>query len=220
MKIAAVTGIVLAGGRASRFGAPKLEATIGGETLLGLSIRALAAMSAEILVAGPSLVARPNLPPGLDGPPPMRRIADDRPFEGPLVALAGALREVTTPLALVVGGDMPRLVPDVLRAMLERLASDEAIDAVTLEAPSAESGESSGEPSRRRPLPLALRVATGSEAAVSAVRAGDRSLVRMLDRLRSVEIPAAEWLPLDPEAHTLADVDRPEDLAQLRNDLR
>jgi molybdopterin-guanine dinucleotide biosynthesis protein A len=213
---AQVTAIVLAGGRSSRFGAPKLEATIGDHTLLALSIRAVAAVSGDILVVGPTFADAPNLPPGLDSSALVRRISDDLPFEGPLVALAGALREVTTPLALVVGGDMPRLVPGVLRAMLERLNDDEAIDAVTLEAPTEEPTELP----RRRPLPLALRVAPGSEAAAAAVRAGDRSLVRLLHRLRSMEIPVDEWLLLDPEAHTLVDVDRPADLTQLRNELR
>jgi molybdopterin-guanine dinucleotide biosynthesis protein A len=211
-----VTAIVLAGGRSSRFGAPKLEATIGDDTLLALSIRAVAAVSGDILVVGPGHAAAPNLLPGLDGFAPVRQISDALPFEGPLVALAGALREVTTPLALVVGGDMPRLAPGVLRAMLERLTADETIDAVTLEAPTEEPAELP----RRRPLPLALRVVPGSEAAAAAIRAGDRSLVRLLHRLPSMEIPVDDWLLLDPEAHTLVDVDRPDDLVKLRDELR
>jgi molybdopterin-guanine dinucleotide biosynthesis protein A len=69
-------------------------------------------------------------------------------------------------------------------------------------------------------LPLALDIAVASDAAQAAVEAGDRSLVRLLGRIRSVEIPAAEWLALDPTGQTLLDVDRPADLERIRREMR
>jgi molybdopterin-guanine dinucleotide biosynthesis protein A len=210
-----VTAIVLAGGRAARFGGPKLAARIGGDTLLERAIQAAASVADEVIVA---------VAPG-DGPPgggaagssghvvPIRSVADDEPFAGPLAGLAGALRGTSTELAIVVGGDMPGLVPAVLAVLLERLLAVGALDAALLAAPDPDT-------SRRQVLPLALRVGAAAAAARAAIEAGDRSLVRLLDRLRSIEIPASEWLALDPEGRTLLDVDRPSDLARIHRELR
>jgi hypothetical protein len=46
--------------------------------------------------------------------------------------------------------------------------------------------------------------------------AGDRSLVRLVDRLHWIELPAAAWLALDPAGGTLLDVDVPADLDRMR----
>lgn len=204
-----VTAIVLAGGRSTRFGAPKLAVELDGEPLLDHALRAVGTVAQHVIVAGGSA----------DHPAPramhhqsIRNVLDSEPFAGPLAALAGALRETATELAIVVGGDMPGLHPGVLDAMLGRLAAAVDIDAVLLASPAAE-------PGRRQVLPLALRVTTASRAAVEAVSGGDRSLVRLLERLRSIEIPASEWLTLDPAGRTLLDVDRPSDLEEFRRKL-
>lgn len=198
-----VTAIVLAGGRSSRFGGPKLAVQLDGRTLLERAIGAVGSIADEVIVAGG---AQPDAS-------QIRAIPDAEPFAGPLAALAGALRETSTVLAIVAGGDMPELVPAVLESMLERLRADAALDAVLLAAPDPAT-------QRRQVLPLALRVEAASVAARVAVEAGDRSLVRLIDRLRSIEIPASEWLALDPDGRTLLDIDRPADLARIHRELR
>lgn len=203
------TAIVLAGGRSTRFGAPKLAVELDGEPLLDHALRAVGAIADEVVVAGGSL---DDPAPGATHHRSIRSVPDDEPFGGPLAALAGALRETRTELAIVVGGDMPGLDPGVLDSMLRRLAATVDIDAVLLASPGPE-------PARRQVLPLALRVTTASRAAVEALRVGDRSLVRLLERLRSIEIPASEWLTLDPAGRTLLDVDRPSDLEGIRRKL-
>ena len=212
-----VTGIVLAGGRSSRFGGPKLDARIDGEPLLALATRAIAEVADEVLIAGPAL---PSIA-GLDAIA-LRLVTDERPFEGPLVAIAGTLRQATGTLAIVVGGDMPRLVPSVLRAMLERLTADERIDAMTLEPPPNDDAHDDPGTSRRTAtLPLALRIAPTRAVIADAIDSGDRSIVRLLARVRSIELPASDWLALDPDGRTLLDVDRPSDIGGLRrNDFR
>lgn len=205
-----VTAIVLAGGRSTRYGSPKLDVELDGVALLDHAIRAVGAVAGEILVAGASIT---NLARGAGGGPLIRAVPDEEPFAGPLAALAGALREATTELAIVVAGDMPGLIPAVLEAMLQRLTSNDDLDAVLLADPAPEAA-------RRQVLPLAIRVGTASAAAIEALHDDDRSLVRLLDRLRSIEIPASEWLVLDPAGRTLLDVDRPEDLEQIRRELR
>lgn len=207
-----VTGIVLAGGRASRFGGPKLDARIDGETLLALATWAVAEVTNDVLIAGPALPAIA----GIDQVT-LRLVIDDQPFEGPLVAIWGALRQAPGALAIVVGGDMPRLAPSVLRAMVERLATDDNVDAVTLEPPPGDQRE----PRHLAALPLALRVTTTLPVIETAVNSGDRSIVRLLGRLRSIELSASDWLALDPDGRTLIDVDRPSDIeVARRNDFR
>src|SRR5260221_14272916 len=74
----AVTAIVLAGGRSSRFGSPKLEANVDGMTLLERAIRAVAAVAGEIIVAG---TGGPD--PGSVAAAPARTRADPERFAGP-----------------------------------------------------------------------------------------------------------------------------------------
>jgi molybdenum cofactor guanylyltransferase len=205
-----ITAIVLAGGRSTRFGSPKLSAELDGLPLLDHALRAVGAVAdAIILVGASSPIPTTEVGSALS----IRVIPDDEPFAGPLAALAGALRATAPGFAIVIGGDMPGLVPTVLEAMLARLASNDDLDAVVLASPTKE-------PERRQVLPLAVRVGTASTAAAEAVRNGDRSLVRLLERLQFVEVPAREWLAFDPAGRTLLDVDRPEDLERIHQNFR
>lgn len=212
-----VTAMVLAGGRSTRFGGPKLGVKIQGQPLLERAIEMVASVADAVIVAGAAVPAAASL--DRVGGVAIRSVLDEEAFAGPLAAIAGALRGVTTGHAIVVGGDMPTLVPAVLQAMLDRLASNDTIDAVLLAAPLPDVGGEPTEP-RRQVLPLAIDVAVVSAAALAALGAGDRSLVRLLDRLRVHEIPVAEWLALDPGGRTLLDVDRPADVLRIRNEVR
>jgi molybdenum cofactor guanylyltransferase len=204
---AGVTAIVLAGGRASRFGADKLAAELDGESLLDRAIAAARGVADEVIVVGRRL-----------NNPDVRHVPDTDPFGGPLAGLAAGLEQARGRLAVVVGGDMPRLAPEVLALMLARLDHDSSIQAVTLASPGRD--EPTDAP-RRQVLPLALAVEAGRVAARAALATGDRSLVSLLDRLMSAELATAAWLPLDPEANTLLDVDTAADLERIRgHDLR
>lgn len=194
-----VTGIVLAGGRAAQFGSDKLGAALDGMPLLDRAIAAVSEVADEVLVAGPP-----------DGRtvPGIEVVPDGEPFGGPLAGLAGALGQTASELALVVAGDMPRLVPGVLAAMLDRLAAEPALDAVILAVPGAPG---------RQVLPLAVRVGPAAVAARARLESGDRSLRALLADLSTFELPELAWHPLDPGRDTLADVDTPADLDRLRS---
>ena len=97
---------------------------------------------------------------------------------------------------------MPRLVPGVLRLLVERVARDGGTAAAVLESDPVPS------------LPVALRASAALDAARTLLAADRRSLRALLDELAAVTIPAGEWRLLDPAGATLADVDTPEDLAR------
>jgi molybdopterin-guanine dinucleotide biosynthesis protein A len=210
-----VTGIVLAGGRATRFGGPKLAIELDGTAILARAIAAVANVVDEIIVAGPELPVLLELP-GEVGRRvgSIRIVPDEDAFGGPLRALAGALPAARGEIALVVGGDMPRLVPEVLAAMVARLLADPALGAVLLGAP--DEPPDAGPPARRQVLPLALRLVLARPAAREAMLAGARSLRSLLDRLVSEEIAEPTWRAIDPLGATLLDVDTQADLDRLR----
>ena len=191
-----VTGIVLAGGRASRFGSDKLAAELDGRPLLHHAIEALAAVAAHVVVVA-AHGAAPSIPTALAYR--VRVVHDPEPFGGPLVGLVAALSAVETPVALVAGGDMPRMVP----AVLYRLAG--AVDperrAVVLEVPD-----------RVQSLPMALAAAAALAAGAEILERGGRSLRELLVELGVTSIPAPVWLSLDPAGATIVDIDRPADL--------
>jgi molybdopterin-guanine dinucleotide biosynthesis protein A len=228
-----VTAIVLAGGRSSRFGSDKLAAQLDGGSVLAGTIRAIAPIADAVVVAGPAAGPTDGLglgparldpaalaTPGLDTEDPaVTFVADPEPFAGPLVALANALEHGMPhfgDVAIVVGGDMPRLVASVLVRMLDVLDVDPTVDAVYLGRPEAAIAVDPSAPSARQVLPLAIRVKPATRAARVAVEAGRRSLQALLDEVAAVELPSTAWLPLDPGASTLVDVDTQADLDRLR----
>jgi molybdopterin-guanine dinucleotide biosynthesis protein A len=195
-----VTGIVLAGGRASRFGRDKLAEPLDGRPLLHHAIASLAGLVAEILVVASPAGAAPALPRAELGEIPIRLVRDPEPFGGPLVGLAAALEVTTTPAALLVGGDMPSLRPAVLAALLSAL-DERDLELVLLESPG-----------RVQSLPAALRSTALRSAGQAALRQGERALRAAYGRVRGGTIPLADWTRLDPERQSLRDVDTPADL--------
>ena len=188
---------MLAGGRSSRFGGDKLGARFGDATLLEQSVRAAASVVGDVVVLGRTEVLRQGAGPG------RIRVATDRDaYAGPLVAVADALDGPVGPIVLVVAGDMPTLVPDVLALLLREVVSEPARDAAALVV-----GD------RRQPLPTAVRTRAAAPVARRLVLEGERSLRALLAALATHEVQEREWRPLDPDGLTLRDVDRPEDLA-------
>lgn len=192
----AVSAIVLAGGRSSRFGSDKLAASIDGRTLLEAAIAGVASIAGDVVVV---------LAPGDDrivAGSAVRIVHDPEAYGGPLVGLLAGLEVVAEPLVIVAGGDMPDLRADVLRLMLRTLATaDVAFGAVILEQ-------------RGRPVPLPAVVRTGAatDHARRLVADGERRLRSLFERLPTRILDEAAWRPLDPDAATLRDLDEPADL--------
>jgi molybdopterin-guanine dinucleotide biosynthesis protein A len=197
-----VTGIVLAGGRSTRFGGDKLAVEVDGRPLLHRAIDAVAEVADQVVVVIGADAPEPTLPSDL--PVPVVVARDAIAGQGPLAGLAAGLAAASHPLALLVGGDQPDLQPEVLRELLRRLtpaAGGPPLDVVGLE-----------EDGRLRPLPVALRVATAGPAAGVALAGGTRSLVGLFGRLRAGTLSPDRWRVLDPTGDSLRDIDTRHDL--------
>ncbi|MCJ7710054.1 MAG: NTP transferase domain-containing protein [Chloroflexi bacterium] len=201
-----VDAIVLAGGASSRFGSDKLAASLDGRPLLHHALEAVGVVADRIIVVIGPEAPSPSVPQELAARVVFAR--DAAAHDGPLAGLAAGLAAAVTPvgdepprIALVVGGDMPTLVPAVLRLLVERLAAEPALAVMTLAA------------SRPAPLPAAVRP-DAVRAAVDAILAsgGRRSLLAPLGIVPSAILAAEEWRALDPEGDTLRDIDTPADL--------
>jgi molybdopterin-guanine dinucleotide biosynthesis protein A len=198
----AVSGVLLAGGRSSRFGRDKLVEPVDGRPLAHHAILGLAKVCSELVVVvapGGSALEVPtaaDLPGGVD----IRVVPDPEPYGGPLVGLLAGLEAAGEPLAIVAGADMPSLAPAVLRALLKELDASDAEAAALRHR------------SRTLPLPLAVRNGAATEAARATLGRGERSLMALVDELQTATLEEADWRGLDPAAATLRDIDRPEDL--------
>lgn len=187
-----VTALILAGGRSSRFGRDKLAEPIDGRPMLDHVVDRIRSVATDIVVVAAGIAP--------DVASDIEVVHDDRPFEGPLAGLGVGLRAVDPGVerVVVVGGDMPTVVPAVLARLIATLDRREA--AVL------------ADDARARPLPLAVRREAGSIAVDSLLDGGERRLRALLERLDVEVIPSETWLEDDPTGESLRDVDVPDDL--------
>lgn len=178
-----------------RFGRDKLAEPYRGRPLLGHVVLALDAVCDEVvLVLAPGAEPTPM-------PVAVRVTHDEVEGQGPLVGAMAGLREARGEFAVLAGGDMPGLVPAVLRSMLAVPERDVGARAVALR-----------DGDRFRPLPSVVRVAPARAAAAGVLGEGGRRLRDAIARLEPVIVDEAEWTADDPERRTLFDVDEPADL--------
>lgn len=103
-----ILGVVLAGGKSSRFGSDKALAVLGGQTLLAQAVDRLSGWCEKVIVAGRETAPAQTVP---DWP---------RPGMGPLGGIAAALRmarieDFDTVLSCGVdSADLPENLPDML----------------------------------------------------------------------------------------------------------
>ena len=192
--IGGIGGIVLAGGRSSRFGRDKLVELVDGRRMLDLAIEAVQAVASDVVVVvAPD--ARRSVPAGA------RLVRDRQAFHGPLAGVAVGLAALASDVerVIVVGGDMPTLSPAVLRRLVEALGP--LVDATLL-----------GHDGEAHPLPAAYRRTAALAAVEALLQAGERRLRVLPQRLFATIIPAVDWTADDPNGATLRDIDRPDDL--------
>jgi molybdopterin-guanine dinucleotide biosynthesis protein A len=115
------------------------------------------------------------------------------------VALVDACATARHDRLLLVGGDMPDLVPSLLRRVLGFGAAYEGACLVV-----------DGWP---QPFPMGLDRTAASAHGRDLVAADERSLRSLMRSLAIEQIAEPDWRALDPRALSLHDIDRPEDLA-------
>ena len=185
-------------------GRDKRFLVVDGQPLLARAIAAVAAVCRPVTVVVADAAPLPDLP---DLAEPPRVVVDTAPGEGPLAGLITALDTADTDVVLVVAGDHPQLMPDVLRHLVEVLEVS-GREAVLL-------GDDDG-----RPQPL---VGAYRRSAVPALRAafanGERRAGSVVDHLDVLVLPPDEWRASDPAAMTLRDLDTPEDVEHFTAEL-
>ncbi|WP_433225664.1 molybdenum cofactor guanylyltransferase [Actinomadura formosensis] len=102
--------VLLAGGRARRFGADKPTAPVGGRTLIEWTAAAVADAS-RLIVVGP----RRDVLPGAVV------VREDPPGAGPVPALRTGLAEVRAPCLALLAADMPFLRPVHVARLLDAM---------------------------------------------------------------------------------------------------
>jgi molybdopterin-guanine dinucleotide biosynthesis protein A len=198
------SAVVLAGGRSDRFGAQKLAFMLDGAPLLHHTLAAVVPICDEVLVVGPAGGLPVRLPDGLGST--VISILDERPFEGPLVALVYAARCASRQRLLIVAGDMPDLQPAVLRRLLTFGGNHEGACLVAGGIP--------------QPLPMAMLRDVALGRGADLIAAGERSLRGVVASLDIEAIAEPEWRKLDPDGRSLRDIDRPADLVDHTGGLR
>jgi molybdopterin-guanine dinucleotide biosynthesis protein A len=193
------SAIILAGGRASRFGSDKLSVEVDGSPLVHHAFHAAAAICDEVIVVIARDGLEPTLPAGFDVT--TRLVRDREVHPGPLAALLAGSRAATSTRLAVVAGDMP----DLRVAVLDRLLRWTRGRGACLVA--------GGEP---QVLPLGLDRDTAVEAGERLLASDERSLRALVECLDLELIAEAEWRAVDPDGASLRDIDLPEDLVHRR----
>ncbi len=200
-----VTGVVVAGGRSTRFGdREKALADVAGQPMLRRVVTTLGAHTDGVVVN-----CRPDqraaFAAALSGVDTDVRFAlDDETGEGPLAGLKTGLRAVDTELALVLGCDMPLAEATALRALHREIRpTDDAVVPTT--------------PGGPEPLHAVYRVQSTRATAAETVADGERSLRSVLDRLRVREVQVGEG-PVP--AHAVTSVDTVAELERVEERLR
>lgn len=166
----AALGVILAGGRSSRYGAPKALARIGGERLVDRVRRALASVVDAIIVSAndPALAAAIGLPWQAD------ELADAGGLAGIHAGLGVAAAQGRRGI-LAVACDMPFLSPSLLAELAVPLTADVVIP------------ESDG---RRGLEPMCAFYGVACRAAIeAAVARGDRRMIAFHDAVRVRRLP-------------------------------
>ncbi|MEA2356028.1 MAG: molybdenum cofactor guanylyltransferase [Solirubrobacteraceae bacterium] len=192
--MARTAGIVLAGGRSSRMGAPKACLEWHGSTL----VRRVAGILGRTL-DGPVVIVRARGQ-ALPELPDCEVVEDARGERGPLEGLGAGLRAVgeRAGVAFVAGVDTPLLHPAFVGAILERLGpEDEICVPVTDGVP--------------HPLAAAYRTGVGAEVA-GLLRADRLRLGLLLERCRVRRVSGGDL----PHPESLVNLNDPDDYAGAR----
>nr|QCB64992.1 molybdenum cofactor guanylyltransferase [uncultured bacterium] len=118
MAVNDIQGVVLAGGRSSRFGSDKAEAVYRGKTMLSTAIKLIRELGAIGLVGGDVMVSCGQKSMSLPG---VTSVPDSRPNCGPLGGIESAIMASTADRLLFLTCDMPLVTSDMLVRQIKKV---------------------------------------------------------------------------------------------------
>ncbi|MFZ5776323.1 MAG: molybdenum cofactor guanylyltransferase [Thermodesulfobacteriota bacterium] len=185
-------GVILAGGKSSRFGSNKALADHDGAPLVQHIAERLAPLFSETLLvtntpAEYDFLAWPT-------------VADHFQECGPLAGIHAALSTIQASQAFVCGCDMPLVEPALIRLLCELSSGHDVV------LPWLAAG----------PEPLYAVYAKAALPRIEAsLAAGERKIVRVLARLRVRRVSETEILKVLPDLATFHNINHRHDLARL-----
>lgn len=187
-----VAGVILAGGKSSRFGSNKALALHQGDALIQGISRRLAGLFPETL-----LITNTPEEYGFLGWP---MAGDQYPGCGPLAGIHAALRTVAQPRIFVCGCDMPLLNPPLIRFLCE-LEGDHDIVLPWLD---------------EGPEPLyAVYSKNGLPIIEDQLAKKQYKIGKLFDKLRIRKVTPEEILRIVPDLTTFQNINHQHDLARL-----
>jgi len=195
-----LTGLILAGGRSSRFGSDKASAPLHGKPLLQWVASALEPVCESLIVVRAVGQQLPAIHAGI----PLT-IADDRyEAQGPLAGLVSGFPSVGTDLCFAVSCDAPLLRPELV-THLARLAPGHDIVCPYLVDDFAE------------PLTAVYRVSSCLPRFEQSVEHGVLRVVAAYGSLRVRRVTVAEIRRADPDLRSFMNANRPDALEQIEH---
>ena len=186
-------GIVLAGGRSSRFGSDKALAPWAGGTMIAGVLAALEPVVDERLVVAKS---PDRYVEGLRGVRPVR---DGFSAHHPLAGIAAGLRAARAPWAFVCACDMPLLQPALVRILLASAPGHDAVVPVW----------------EGRPQALCAVYSTTCLDSIDRLLREDGSVEELFTSVRTLRLGEATVARLDPLGLSFMDIDTPADRTRI-----
>lgn len=184
-----LTGVVLAGGRSSRFGSNKALAPWRGGTLTSAVVSRLCAVFQRVLIVGKDA----SCAEGLESR--ARFVDDGSSVSHPLVGITRAMEEAETDRIFVTACDMPSVDPALIRALCEASSGYAAATAVW----------------EGRPQPLCAVYSRECAGVMRLLLEEGRPVRELFSVVATRFLSPDEVEGLDPAGATFLDIDTPEE---------
>ncbi len=194
MDIREASAIILAGGKSTRMGQDKATLRWGQSDILHFLVRALQCICQDMIVVS----NRPRQLPGY-----VRVVADIIPDQGPLSGIHAGLCYANYPHAFVTACDMPFIVPEVVRLLMDKSRGWDAVVPVY----------------GHKQQPLFASYGKNCIPVIEELLSkGERRVSSLLAKVRCLHLSEAEWLPMAPSGNLFCNLNTIEEYYRARND--
>lgn len=192
-----ISGVILAGGKSTRFGRNKALETLGGERLVDRAIRLIRGWCDPLFV----VCQKPEEYIGVEA----NIIADIIPDRGPIVGLYTALLFAPTDWVFIRAVDMPFLEKSFAGLIISRALEGNADVVVPVKEGQYE------------PLCACYHVRCAPHVK-RVIESGGGRMIQFFNRVRVDAIPEEVWKEVDPGGKSLINVNTPESLDEVLRD--